>query len=92
MIMILSYPVVTVLVKAGDWVNGQEFLFSLQDLLSRESFLSEMLPGSHINKWVYVEVVLRYFHRHCYKGSPAVVLCWRGLKSLGLAIDEHGEH
>jgi hypothetical protein len=30
----------------------------LQDLLSRESFLSEMLPGSHINKWVYVEVVL----------------------------------
>jgi hypothetical protein len=26
MIMILSYPVVTVLVKAGDWVNGQEFL------------------------------------------------------------------
>jgi hypothetical protein len=26
MIMILSYPVVTVLVKAGDWVIGQEFL------------------------------------------------------------------
>jgi hypothetical protein len=24
--------------------------------------------------------------------QPAVVLCLRGLKSLGFAMDEHGEH
>jgi hypothetical protein len=39
-----------------------------------------------------VKVVLRHFYRHCYKGSPDVVLYWRGLKSLGLAMDEHDEH
>jgi hypothetical protein len=39
-----------------------------------------------------VEVVLRHFHRDCYKDSPTVVLCWSGLKSLGLAMDKHSEH
>jgi hypothetical protein len=39
-----------------------------------------------------VEVVLRQFLRHCYKSSPVVVLYWRGIKSLWLAMDEHGEH
>jgi hypothetical protein len=39
-----------------------------------------------------VEVVLRHFHWHCYKSSPDVVLYWRGLKSLWLAMDDHGEH
>jgi hypothetical protein len=39
-----------------------------------------------------VEVVLQHFHQYCYKGSSAVVLYWSGLKSLGLAMDEHGEH
>jgi hypothetical protein len=24
--------------------------------------------------------------------QPNVVLCWRGLKSLGFALNEHGEH
>jgi hypothetical protein len=39
-----------------------------------------------------VEVVLRHFHRYCYKGSLTVVLCWSGLKPLGHAMDEYGEH
>jgi hypothetical protein len=28
-----------------------------------------------------IKVVLRHFHRHCLE-QPAVVLCWRGLRSL----------
>jgi hypothetical protein len=39
-----------------------------------------------------IEVVLRHFYRHCYKGSLAVILCWRGLKSLVLAMDKQGEY
>jgi hypothetical protein len=27
-----------------------------------------------------VKVVLRYFHRHCYKGSPVVVRWLEGLR------------
>jgi hypothetical protein len=29
-----------------------------------------------------IEVVLRHFHRDCYKSCPLWVFCWRGLKSL----------
>jgi hypothetical protein len=30
-----------------------------------------------------VEVVLRHFHRHCYKNSLLWFFCWRGYRSLG---------
>jgi hypothetical protein len=50
------------------------------------------LHSSLARAYILVEVVLRHFHRHCYKGSPVVVLCWSELKSLVLTMDEHGEH
>jgi hypothetical protein len=40
-----------------------------------------------------VEVILRHFHRCCYRSSPAVVLLLEGtLVSLSLAMDERGGH
>jgi hypothetical protein len=46
-----------------------------------------LLPGAP-----NVKIVLRYFHRPCYKSIPAVIPCWRGLRSQGLAMDEHGKY
>jgi hypothetical protein len=31
-------------------------------------------------------VVLRHFHRCCYRSSPLWFFCWRGLWSLGREI------